>query len=118
MRKVISTVVFFVLIIGIVGCATLPMESKLDRPVSMTDMKETPVKNFSSENKAIWLFWGLISIAVPEVDGVLVPEMAGHNGVQNMKITTESDVIDLIVTIFTDGVVTMRTVTIEGEVYD
>ena len=118
MRKVITTVVFFVIIIGIVGCATLPMESNLDRPVSMTDMKETPVKSFTSENKAIWLFWGLISIAVPEVDGVLVPEMAGHNGVQNMKITTESDVIDLIVTIFTDGVVTMRTVTIEGEVYD
>jgi len=118
MRKAITTVVFFVLIIGIVGCATLPMESKLDRPVSMTDMKETPVKNFTSANKAIWLFWGLIPIALPEVDGVIVPEMAGHNGVQNMKITTEYDIIDLIVTAFTDGIVTMRTVTIEGEVYD
>jgi hypothetical protein len=118
MRKVIAAVISFVFVIGIVGCATLPMESNLDKPVSMTDMKETPVKDFTSASKAIWLFWGLIPVVLPEVDGIIVPEMVGHNGIQNMKITTEYDFIDFVVTALTDGVVTMRTVTIQGEVYD
>ena len=117
MRKVIATVVFLVFVIGMVGCATIPMESNIDKPVSMTDMNKAPAKNFVSANKAIWLFWGLIPVALPEVDGVIVPEITGHNGVQNMKITTQYDVIDLIVTALTDGILTMRTVTIEGEVY-
>ena len=118
MRKAIATVIIFVFAIGIVGCAAIPMQSNLDKPVSMTDMNETPVKNFVSENKAIWLFWGLIPVAVPELDGVIVPEIAGHNGIQNMKITTAYDFIDLVVTALTDGIVTMRTVTVEGEIYD
>ena len=118
MRKMIATVVSLVFIIGMIGCATIPMESNLDDPVSMTDVKETPVKSFSSDNRAIWLFWGIIPVAIPEVDGVLVPEMAGHTGVQNLKITTEFDALDLVVTILTDGIIYMRTVTVEGEVYD
>ena len=118
MRKVIATVVSLVFVIGMIGCATIPMESNLDNPVSMTEVKETPVKSFTSDNRAIWLFWGIIPVAIPEIDGVLVPQMAGHTGIQNLKITAESDALDLIVTILTDGVIFMRTVRVEGEVYD
>ena len=118
MRKVLLSTVAFALIVMVAGCATLPMESDLEKPVSMTKMTDTPAKSFSSSYRALWLFWGAISLSLPTVDGVIVPEMGDHNGVQNLKITTHNDALDFIVTMLTDGILTMRTVTIEGEVYD
>lgn len=118
MRKIVSSVVVLTFIIIFAGCATLPLESNLDKPVNMTDGKNAQVRTFVSNSKAIWIFWGLAPISLPTVDGVLMPQVSGHAGVQNLKITTESGFIDHVVTILTQGILVMRTVTIEGEVYD
>ena len=32
----LASIVAFALIIGVIGCATLPLESHLEKPVSMT----------------------------------------------------------------------------------
>ncbi len=118
MRKAVSLVVIFVFIVVFAGCATLPMDSNIDKPVSMTKMEDTAVKTFSSNTKAFWIFWGAAPISLPTVDGVVTPHVSGHSGVQNLKITTQYSLIDLIVTSVTQGIITMRTVTIEGEIYD
>ncbi len=118
MRKIVSSVVILAFIIIFAGCATLPLESNLDKPVSMTKVKDTQVKTFVTNSKALWLFWGLTPISLPEIDGIMLPQVSGHAGVQNLKITTESGFVDLVVTILTNGILTMRTVTVEGEVYD
>ena len=118
MRRIAPVIIAFVLAIVVTGCATLPMDSNLEQSVSMTKVNDAPVKSFAVSNKAIWLFWGAIPLALPEFDGIIVPEMAGHAGVQNLKITTKSDFLDLIATVLTDGILVMRTVTVEGEVYD
>jgi hypothetical protein len=114
----VSLVVIFAFIVTFVGCATIPMESNMDKPVSMTEVKDETAKTFVSNNKALWLFWGIIPLSVPEIDNVLVPQVSGHDGVQNLKITTESGFIDLVVTILTQGILFMRTVRVQGEVYD
>jgi len=118
MKKIISSIIVLIFLIAFVGCATLPMESNMDKPVSMTKVKDEVARVFVSNNKALWLFWGAIPLSVPTVDGVLSTQIPGHAGVQNLKITTESGFIDLVVTILTDGILTMRSVTIQGEVYD
>ncbi len=118
MRKIVSSVVVLMFIVVFVGCATLPMESNIDKPVSMTEVKDEKASVFVSNQKALWLFWGAFPVSLPTVDGVLAPQVSGHTGVQNLKVTTESGFIDLVVTILTDGILTMRTVTIQGEVYD
>lgn len=118
MRKVAVSVVAFALAIVVTGCATIPLESDLEKPVSMTDMKGTPAQTFASKSKAIWLFWGLIPLSVPTVDGVVGPAVADHAGVQNLMITTEADGLDVIAWILTNGILSMRTVTIEGQAYD
>lgn len=118
MRKSVTMAVALALVIGIFGCATIPMESNLEKPVSMTNMKGTPAQTFESESKAIWLFWGLVPLSVPTIDQVAGPEAADHAGVQNLKITTEDDALDVIVWILTNGILTMRTITIEGQTYD
>jgi len=118
MRKVIVTIVSLVFIIGAVGCSTLPMNSSLDKPVSMTKVSETPVKAFVSQSKAIWLFWGYHPLVMPTIDGIIAPELTGHSGLQNLKITTEYDLVDMLINYLTVGIVNLRTLTVQGEIYD
>ena len=118
MRKIVLSVVVLTFIIIFAGCATLPLESNLDKSVNMADGKNAQVKTFVSNNKAIWIFWGLAPLSLPTIDGVVLPQVSGHTGVQNLKITTESGFIDHVVTILTQGILMMRTVRVEGEVYD
>jgi len=118
MRKVVVSVFALALVIVVTGCATLPLESNMGKPVSMTDMKGAPAQTFEVQRKAVWLFWGLMDFSLPTVDEVVGPAAADHAGVQNLKITTETDVIDFIVASLTSGIVVLQTVTIEGQVYD
>ena len=118
MKQLTISVIVLVLAVVFVGCATLPMESNVGKPIHMEKVTDNPVKSFSTSNKALWLFWGAIPISIPKLDSIVLPEMGNHSGVQNLKITTESDGLDVIVSIVTDGVLTMRTIMIEGEVYD
>ena len=73
MRKAVLSVVVLTFIIIFAGCATLPLESNLDKPVNMTG-KNAQVKTFVSNSKAIWIFWGLAPISLPTVDEVVMPK--------------------------------------------
>lgn len=118
MRKAIVFIIALTLITGVIGCATLTMKSKVDKPVSMTNMRGTPVRNFERNEKAVWLLWGLIPVSIPEVDDVVAPHVADRVGVQNLKITTKYSFLDVVVTTLTQGMLTMRSVKVEGQVYD
>jgi len=118
MRKVIATVIALTLIMGVVGCATIKMESKLEKPVSMTSLRGTPVRDFAVNTRAVWLFWGLIDLSVPEFDQIIGPYVADRAGIQKLEIKTQYGFLDLVVTALTDGIITMRTVKIEGQVFD
>jgi len=117
-RRVVSLVVLLAFLVVFVGCASLSLESKMDKPVSMTKMKGSGVRDFSVESRAIWLFWGLVPMSVPKVDDIVGPQMADRGGVRNLKITTRGCILDILVTTVTQGIITMRSVRIQGEVYD
>jgi len=118
MRRVVCATLALAFVLSIIGCATLPLESKLDKPVSMTKLKNNSSGRFVSQNKAFWLFWGLVPLSIPQVDAVVGPQVASHTGAQNLKIVKEHNVLDIIVTALTNGILYMETVTIEGEVFD
>lgn len=117
MRTIFISVVAFALVIVIAGCAHLPMKSELRKPISMTDMQEEYIRKFDVTQRAVWLLWGLVPLSIPTVDGVVGPHVADNIGVQNLEIKTKTSFVDGIITILTDGIITVRTVTIKGEVY-
>jgi len=112
------TIVAITLVIWVVGCAKLPLESNLEKPVSMTQMTDAPGKNFVVHKHAFWLFGGLIPLSLPEIDEVVGGRVADHAGVQNLKITTKFSLLDLFLGGITSGVIYSRSVIIEGETYD
>lgn len=118
MKRVSLVIIGLTLVVILSGCAVLPMESKLDKPVAMSKMSNRSSGQFVSESKAFWLFWGLMPLIVPEVDSVVAPELINHAGVQNLKIVKKLNVLDVIISGLTSGFLYVETVTISGEVYD
>lgn len=115
--KIISTILVLFTVLAFVGCATLPMESKLQKPVSMTKVTESQNQQFAVTKQALWLFWGAIPINIPTVDEVVGPMVADHEGVQDLKITTEYGFINFLISAVTSGVLLSATVTVQGTVY-
>ena len=119
MRRVVSVIIIALALATVVaGCARLPMESNLDKTISMTSMKGTYVRQFDTKERAIWLFWGLAPLSVPSVDEVVGPHVADRAGIQNLSIETRYSIVDGLITTLTIGILTVRTVRIKGEVYD
>jgi hypothetical protein len=116
--KALLIPVAFLLVIAFVGCASLPMESNLQKPVSMSKVKDVQGKDFMVTKQAVWLFWGAVPLSVPTVDEIVGPLIADHEGVQNLKVTTEYNFINFILSAITQGVVYSQTVTIQGKVFD
>ncbi len=116
--KILSTALILFIVLAFVGCATLPMESRLQKPVSMTKVTESQNQQFAVTKQALWLFWGAIPINVPTVDEVVGPMVADHEGVQDLKITTEYSFLNFLISAVTQGVLYSQTVTIQGTVYD
>ncbi len=118
MGRIPIAIIALTLVVVFAGCAVLPLESKLDKPVAMSKMSDRSSGTFVSESKAFWIFWGLTPLIVPKVDAVVGPELVNHAGVQNLKVVKKHDVIDAIITGITSGFLYVETVTISGEVYD
>ncbi len=116
--KALLIPVVLVIMIAFVGCASLPMQSNLQKPVSMSKVKDVQGSDFIVTKQALWLFWGAIPLSVPAVDDVVGPMVADHAGVQNLKITTEYNFINFVLAALTQGVIYSQTVTIQGKVFD
>lgn len=115
--RVLIIVTAILIAVSLVGCSVLPLESNLEKPVSMTKTSGSSGNDFVVTKQALWLFWGLMPISVPKIDEVIGPRIADHEGIQNLRITTQIGFIDIVISGITGGVLTSQTVIIQGKVY-
>ena len=118
MRRILISIFALALVIFFTSCATVPMKSKLDKTVSLTSMKGASIRSFDVRQRAIWLLWGAIPLNVPKVDQVVGPRVEDRTGIQNLKVQPKINIVDTLVTVLTVGIVTTKTISISGEVYD
>lgn len=118
MKSIFVSIVALVIVMSMAGCATVSMKSKLDKTISLTDMEGNRVREIDVKQRAIWLLWGSIPLSVPKIDDIIGPHVADRTGIQNLEIESKYSFLDGLITTATVGILTMRTVTIEGEVYD
>ncbi len=118
MRKIFMPIVALTLVVAFLGCAIVPMKSKLEKTVSLTNMNREAVREFDVKQRSIWLLWGLFPLTVPKIDDVVEPRVFDHTGVQNLKVEPKINAVDSILTLITLGIITSRTISISGEVYD
>ena len=118
MKKRIVCIITLAFVIGIAGCAVLPMESNLKKPVSMSQETEKRGESFVVNKRCFWLVGGIAPLMVPEIDELIGSKAVERSGIQNLKITTQFDVIDIIINVATSGIIYSRSITVEGEAYD
>ena len=124
MKRILSLVLIGSIML-VAGCAAIRLEAPaLDKPVSMSRKADTEkahrtVRHFWEEKRAVWLLYGAIPIYVPEVDEIVAKESSGHDAVTNLAITTEFDIVDLLIIAITGGgIVHTRSVVVEGDVVE
>ena len=107
------------LVVGsIAGCAQTFDATTLGVPVTMaTAAGQTPAGNhFRVTSRALYTFWGLARIKEPSLRKALAAQLAGGNGIANLRIKVRSRWSDVLITALTAGLLVPRAVTYEGVV--
>ena len=114
----ISSIATVVLGLAAGGCALSFDSSHLGVPVTMASAatSQTTGTAFRVNRHPVFMGWGLITIAAPNLEDVLAGQVANGAGVTNLKIRVRARWTDLLVTGLTFGLFSPRTVTFEGTV--
>jgi hypothetical protein len=106
------------LALAVSGCALTFDSSHLGVPVTMAEDAQAPPKGtpFRVTKHPVFLLLGLVPVSRPNLEDVLVGQLATGASIASLKITVRSGWGDLLVTALTLGLVVPRSVTFEGVV--
>lgn len=98
------------------GCALTFDSSHLGVPVTMAAPAQTTATGtpFHVTRHPVFIGWGLITVASPNLEDVLAGQVATGSGVTNLRIRVRARWSDLLITGLTGGLFSPRTVTFEG----
>ena len=87
-------------------------------PVTLASPAGQPPEGsrFSVTSRAVYALWGLGRLKQPSLRKALAAQLAGGNGVADLKIKVRSRWSDILITALTAGLIVPRAVTFEGVV--
>lgn len=106
------------LVLGATACATTYDATHLGVPVTMAE----PAQNagtgtaFSITKHPVFVLMGLVSVEHPNIEDLLAGQLGGGSSIANLRIYERARFTDVLVTFFTLGIVSPRSVTFEGVV--
>jgi hypothetical protein len=119
-RSTISAIALGILVLlpTLTGCAHTFDATTLGVPVTMASPAGEPPagSRFSVTSRALYAFWGLAKIKDPSLRKALAAQLAGGNGIADLKIKVRSRWSDVLITALTAGLIVPRAVTYEGVV--
>ena len=100
------------------ACAMTFDGSKLGVPVTMGSKAGVPAKGqpFKVSSGSVWVLWGAVPVKKPSIREPLGSQLVGGQSLEDVKITVGSRWYDVLVSVITLGIVTPRTITLEGVV--
>ena len=103
---------------ALVGCAQTFDATQLGVPVTMAGAAGDSVvgTHFKVSTHSVHGFWGLVTIAPPNLQKALATQLVGAQQLAQVKIKTKTRWLDLLITGLTAGLIVPRTVTYEGVV--
>ncbi|HET6778722.1 MAG TPA: hypothetical protein VFH26_07515 [Gemmatimonadales bacterium] len=100
------------------GCAHTFDATTLGAPVTMATAAGEAVEGnrFQVTSRAVFAFWGVLKIKEPSLRKALAAQLAGGQGIAELRIKVRSRWSDVLVTALTGGLIVPRVVTFEGVV--
>jgi hypothetical protein len=107
-----------VLSLSLTGCAETFDAATLGVPVSLAaPAGQTPEgTRFRVTSHAVYGLWGLATLKQPSLRKALAAQLAGGNGIADLRIKVRSRWSDVLITALTGGLIVPRAVTFEGVV--
>lgn len=108
------------LLLAAAGCSQTFDATTLGVPVSMGEAAGETVQGtpFRTNASSVHAFWGLITISRPNLSKALARQLIGGSEIRQLTIKTRSRFTDVLLTIFTAGLVVPRTVTYRGVIIE
>jgi hypothetical protein len=100
------------------GCAQTFDATTLGVPATMAEAAgENPEgQHFRTSAHTVHAFWGLVPLSQPNLQKALSRQLVGGREITNLRITSKSGLLDLLITGLTLGLIAPRTVIYEGVV--
>jgi len=105
MKKIICLSILVCLLFT--SCVSIKFVAPPNQNIQL--LSETQSTSFKVTKRAVFLIYGLIPIANTSTD-----DMLAKYDLKNVKVTTEFDIIDFIISGITSGLVVTKSVIIEG----
>jgi hypothetical protein len=108
----------FLAIAGLAGCAQTFDATKLGVPATLSSDAGTPAEgpHFEVTSRAVWGMWGLFKLGKPNLEKALAHQLVGGQSIADIKIKSRARWSDILITGLTLGLVSTRSVTVEGTI--
>ena len=107
------------LVAASVGACSLTYDATaLGVPATLSSSAAEPAQgeHFEVTSRAMWGFWGLVQLSRPDLKKALAHQVAGGTGVADIRIKSKARISDILITFMTVGLLSSRSVTVEGTV--
>lgn len=100
------------------ACAQTFDATTLGVPATLSSDASAPAQGVHFQVRAtqVWFGWGLLSINEPTLKDALAAQLIGGKSVADVKIRSTTRFVNLLVTVFTGGLLVPRTVEFDGTI--
>ncbi len=107
------------LVAACLGACSLTYDATaLGVPATLASSASEPVEgeHFEVTSRAVWGLWGLVQLSQPNLRKALAHQVAEGSSVADIRIKSKARFSDILFTVITLGLLSTRSVTIEGTV--
>ncbi len=100
------------------ACSLTYDATALGVPATLASSASEPVEgeHFEVTSRAVWGLWGLVQLSQPNLRKALAHQVAEGSSVADIRIKSKARFSDILFTVITLGLLSTRSVTIEGTV--
>ncbi len=100
------------------ACSLTYDATALGVPATLASSASEPVEgeHFEVTSRAVWGLWGLVQLSQPNLRKALAHQVAEGSSVADIRIKSKARFSDILFTVITLGLLSTRSVTVEGTV--
>ena len=100
------------------ACSLTYDATALGVPATLASSASEPVdgEHFEVTSRAVWGLWGLVQLSQPDLRKALAHQVADGASVADIRIKSKARFSDILFTVITLGLLSTRSVTVEGTV--
>lgn len=108
------------LALAVGGCSLTYDATTLGVPATLASSASDPAQGepFEVTSRAVWGLWGLVSLSQPDLQKALAHQVGDGVAVADIKIKSKARISDILITGITLGLLSTRSVTVEGTVVE